>query len=388
MDLDLSILSTNLRRHRIASGKSQGEIADAAGLSRVGYRNIEAGGVAPRVDSLVRIAGVLGVQLEDLLAPVQQLKQVRFREHKMRTREELLARVGRRLADYNELEDLVGDRKRFEFRSVQREYEHKRRNRDRALEAATKAREAAGLGAQEPIRDICGLLEGNGVKMLTPKVASQGFFGLSVAADDGGPAVVVNTWSRISVERWIFTAAHELGHLILHLSAYDVERSDPDEDEEKEADAFAGYFLMPQGVFKAELEEARGLPLVDCVFKLKRIFRVSYRTVLYRIASTLPPKEGKALWPQFFAEYKRRTGRSLTKTDEPDGLGSEAFSPRPPDSSAEEPEKLLEWDFLEDRLYRLVRTAVEKDLVTLSKAAEILDLSVQDMRAVAGSWVG
>jgi hypothetical protein len=32
---------------------------------------------------------------------------------------------------------------------------------------------------------------------------------------DGGPAVVVNVWGRLSVERWIFTAAHELGHLMI-----------------------------------------------------------------------------------------------------------------------------------------------------------------------------
>jgi Zn-dependent peptidase ImmA (M78 family)/DNA-binding XRE family transcriptional regulator len=386
--MDLSILSTNLRRHRIASGKNQGEIADAAGLSRVGYRNIEAGNVAPRVDSLMRIAAVLEVKLEDLLAPVQQLKQVRFREHNMRTREELLARVGRHLADYNDLEGLVGEQKVFAFLPLQKAYARVPRTKDRANEAAARARRHAGLGPDELIRDICGLLEGNGVKVLTPKVASQGFFGLSVASDDGGPAVVVNTWRRISVERWIFTAAHELGHLILHLNAYDVERSDQDETEEKEADAFAGFFLMPQQVFESEYEEARGLPLVDCVFKLKRIFRVSYQTVLHRISTMLPAREAKFLWPRFYADYKRRTDRSLRKTDEPDGLSSEAFSPRPPDSSAEEPEKLLESDFLEDRLYRLVRKAVEKDLITLTKAAQVLGLSVQDMRAVAGSWVG
>ena len=41
-----------------------------------------------------------------------------------------------------------------------------------------------------------------------------------------------------------------------------------------EADVFAGYFLVPETVFAAALAESRGLPLVDRVFKLKRIFRV------------------------------------------------------------------------------------------------------------------
>jgi len=60
-----------------------------------------------------------------------------------------------------------------------------------------------------------------------------------VAKDDGGPAVVVNVWERISVERWIFTAAHELGHLLLHLWRYSVDNRDENKAEEREADKFA-----------------------------------------------------------------------------------------------------------------------------------------------------
>jgi len=57
--------------------------------------------------------------------------------------------------------------------------------------------------------DVCELLEDNGVKVYPLCIANDEFFGLSVAKDDGGPAVVVNVWERISVERWIFTAAHD-----------------------------------------------------------------------------------------------------------------------------------------------------------------------------------
>ncbi len=141
--------------------------------------------------------------------------------------------------------------------------------------AAEAARSVLGIKDDELIRDMCGLLEDHRVKVMTPKLASDGFFGLSIAGADGGPAVVVNTWDRISVERWIFTAAHELGHLVLHLASYDVKETDENREQESEADVFAGYFLMPEKTFAAELTDSRGLPLVDRVFKLKRSFRVS-----------------------------------------------------------------------------------------------------------------
>src|SRR5690606_13922112 len=289
--------------------------------------------------------------------------------------------------EYAELERLVGDRPRFKFAKVRRQLPAPG-DADRPRIAAELARRAVTLKDDELIRDICGLLEDNGVKVLTPKVASEGFFGLSVADEDVGPAVIVNTWDRISVERWIFTAAHELGHLLLHLDAYDAQQTDEDKKQESEADIFAGHLLMPETVFDHELEEARGLPLVKCVFKLKRIFRVSYRTVLYRISTKLPPEDARNIWRDFQRAYAAHAGTTLKKADEPDGLSPDAFFGRPPDRSADEPEKLLESDFMADRLYRLVRRALEMDAITLHRAAKILDKSLTEMRELTASWVG
>ena len=385
--MDLSILSTNLRRLRTASGKSQGELAELSGLSRVGYRSIEAGQVAPRVDSLMRVAGALGVGIEQLLAPARTLSQVRFRaQKKMHSRDDLLVRVARKLDDYNDLERLLDRSTAFVFAPVRKELGRKKPGPLRAKASALVARKVVGIQDDELIRDICGLLKDHGVKVLTPKVASEGFFGLSIADADGGPAVVVNTWDRISVERWIFTAAHELGHLLLHLGSYDVAETDENKEEESEADVFAGYFLVPETTFAAELANSRGLPLVDRVFKLKRIFRVSYRTVLYRMGEHLAAAERQKLWIRFQADFKRRSCRGLSRASEPDGLPPEAFHGSPPDRGADEPERLLPSDFVEDRLYRLVREAVEKEAITLSRAAEILGIGVEEMRDLTASW--
>jgi Zn-dependent peptidase ImmA (M78 family)/DNA-binding XRE family transcriptional regulator len=381
--MDLTILSGNLRRIRSAKGKSQGEVAEAAGLSRVGYRNIESGASAPRVDTLMRIAGALDVRLEELLAPVRTLTAVRFRaQKKMTTRGELLADVARWLDDYNEIEGLLGARERFKFASVTDKLKAVP-NAERPKKAAELAR--AVSGQRGPIRDICGVLEKNGVKVFTPKLASEGFFGLSVAARDGGPAVVVNVWERLSVERWIFTAAHELGHLLLHFDAYDVTQTEEDLSQEKEADTFASHFLMPEDLFDSALREARGLPLVRAVFKLKRIFGTSWQSVLYRIASKSP--DGGKLWGRFQWEFKEQTGHTLLKTDEPDGLAAGEFRGQPSAKVADEPEHLVEGDFIEERLHRLVRQAVEEDEISLSRAAEILGMDIESMRKLSNSWI-
>ena len=385
-------LAANLRRYRSTLGLSQQALADKAGLSRIGYRDIESGAATPRVDSLNRIAHALGVRPKELLAPVRTLSHVRFRAHKrMSSRENVLTDVARWIDDYVELEELLGDRRPWALDGLAAAMRRKKPGLERAREAATRARHELGLavdGREDAIRDVGGLLDDKGVKVLTADVKSEGFFGLSVGAQDGGPAVVVNVWDRISVERWIFTAIHELAHLLLHPGAYEVGETDEVDAEEKEADAFAGHFLMPDGLFDKEWAEARGFGLVDRVLKVKRIFKVSWQTVVYRVASRLPEGERSKLWASFRSQYARQYGHELGRADEPKSLPpAEFFSGRPVPRSADEPARLLEQDFREDRLDRLVRAAVEQKKISLSRAAEILGRDLRAMRELAASWV-
>ncbi len=380
------VIAGNLRRIRGAKGLSQDRVATAAGLSRSAYRNIESGKTQPRVRNLESIADALQVAVRELLEPVVELTNVRFRSSKkLRTRSQILTDVGRWLADYNGLEELLGERRPFRLRGIA---EQPAPGEDRALAAARAARAALGLTECESVRDICGLLDSAGVKVFPLAVASDGFFGLSVGPSDGGPAVVVNTWERISVERWIFSAAHEFGHLLLHLDDYGQDVEEEDDAHEREADAFAAEFLMPDPVFKREWDETHGLPLVDRVIKVKRIFRVSYRTVLFRLA---PTYRGWAqnIWVQFRVDYKNATGRSLSKADEPEALTDSAFlTPAPEVLRGSEPDHLSAGDFREDRLAGLVRRATESGEISLGRGAEILGLSLKDMRALSTSWVG
>ncbi len=373
-------IGVNLRRFRGALGMTQEQVAAAAGISRVAYRSLETGVSAPRVETLHALAKALEVRLQDLVSPAVELRHVRFRSfRRLNTREQILIAVERWLRGFNELEEILNDRVDYTLRglgSVQA-----------PAEAAALVRTKFGLRPSEPVRDLCGLLEAYGIKVLPLKIASDAFFGLSVAGEDGGPAVVVNTWERISVERWIFTAAHELGHLVLHLGDYGLDQKDEEERHEREANVFAAHFLMPQRVFEKEWEETYGLAFVDRVLKVKRMFRVSYRTVLYRLSET--SGFGTGIWRRFQGEYQLRHGRTLLKDDEPEALAADAFRATFPESSrAGEPEDLSPADFMEDRLLRLVRQAVESEAISLARGAEILGIPLQDIRQLSASWIG
>jgi Zn-dependent peptidase ImmA (M78 family)/DNA-binding XRE family transcriptional regulator len=367
-------IAVNLLRLRLAKGMTHQAVAEAAGITRAAYTGIESGKTTPRTITLQKIARAMDAKLLDLLAPTVELTQVRFRAHKkLKARPQILAEVATWLRQFNELEIILDSKAEYCLEGVRQQS---------AEQLAIKVRERLGLGKTEPIRDICGLLEACGIKVYPFKLASHEFFGLSVAAQDGGPAVVVNVWERIPVERWIFSAVHELGHLLLHLDSYQVDREDENPDEEQEADRFAAEFLMPQEAFQKEWQKAYGLSLIDRVMKVKRIFGVSYKTVLYRLATN----GQKDIWKKFQYSYKLRCGVSLCRSDEPEALEADSFHATE-NSRAAEPHKMDNVDFWPDRLALLVRKAIEQELITLSRGAAILQLDLAQMRALSASWV-
>ena len=375
---DETHIAANIARLRLDRQLTQADLAGKAGISRVALGKIERGMVVPRAGTLALLAKTLAVPVGELVTPVRPLESVRFRARaRVHAREQILAEVSKWLVAYAGLEADLNEQRPFRFEIKCGSIDHKS-----PAEVARTARRAAGLGPKEPVRDICGLLEENGVKLLLLETKRDSFFGLSVGARDGGPAVVVNTWDRISVERWIFTAAHELGHLLLHPSEYRRDATELPVRTEREADAFASEFLMPETTFGSEWDETRGHPLLVRVLKVKRIFRVSYKTVLYRLVES--GRETSDVWRAFQGQHRGYFGKTLRKADEPAALETSEFAWNW--SRSGEPASLTRHDFIEDRLSRLVRQALEGRRISLGRAAEILGVSREAMRKQAREW--
>lgn len=385
--MDNHVIAANLVRLRKFRGFTQEQVAEAAGVSRGTYRAIEKGRTPPRVESLRALAIALDASMRDLVTPVPRLERVRFRSLKrLKSRDQILVEVARWLSDFRELEGLLDERIPNGLAALTRRA--RRARGERAEEVAALARMHFGLSEREPVHDVCGLLESQGVKVRAVQVANDAFLGLSVAGDEGAPAVVVNTWERLAVEHWIYSAVHELAHLVLHLGAYDVSVEEEDEAQEREAEVFASHFLMPEDVFWREWSDAAGLSLLDRVIKVKRVFRVSWRVVVYRVAERLSPEQRRRLWVQVNQEYRQRSGRPLLKLTEPESVDAAVFrEPRLIARAGAEPARLDIHDFQGDRLPLLVRRGIEREVISLSRGAEILGLSLEQMRERAGSWV-
>jgi Zn-dependent peptidase ImmA (M78 family)/DNA-binding XRE family transcriptional regulator len=381
-------LAVNLMRLRKLNSLTQQDVADAAGISRVAYRNLEKGEAEPRQGTLQALAKALKVSAVDLLAPLPQLQSLRYRANREMSEQEraqghqLVVRSANWLSDFNELETLLNQKKASTLKPA--------RKGTNPETAAAKVRQAL-LGesaACDCVPDFCELLENAGIKLFLCDFKLTNLFGLSIGEVDGGPAMAINTGKNISVERQIFSMAHELAHLILHKETYGKPANLNDE-QEREADRFATAFLMPEAPFIAEWTENRGLHWVDAVLKTKRHFKVSYQAVLHQLID-LGKAESPTIYKKFRADYETRYGKKLHWKEEPpiNPVPCTAGGPPAPSPSrpTEEPRHLDPLDLMEDRLGSLVRDALDRELITTSRAAEILDIRIEEMRERMKSW--
>jgi hypothetical protein len=141
---------------------------------------------------------------------------------------------------------------------------------------------------------------------------------------------------------------------------------------------------MPDDVFEDEWGESAGLSFVDRVFKLKRTFRVSYKTVLYRLEQS--GRMSADVFALFRRQYEKYTGHTLASIDDKQALAEGEFLFNW-NRAGELGDPLSRYDFVEGRLSRLVRESLEKESISLGRAAEILALPLVEMRKLATSWV-
>jgi Zn-dependent peptidase ImmA (M78 family) len=179
--------------------------------------------------------------------------------------------------------------------------------------AATLLRQHWRLG-DKPIANMIHLLEANGVRVFSLAENTKEVDAFSLWRDDA-PYVFLNRFK--SSERSRYDAAHELAHLCLHKHG-GANTEYIGDSLEKEANAFAGAFLMPETDIRAICN--RPLYSVNDLADYKKRWRVSAAALNYRLRELGMISEGKAT-----SNYVEMSRRGWLKT-EPNGIAREQSS--------------------------------------------------------------
>lgn len=139
---------------------------------------------------------------------------------------------------------------------------------DTAEDAAQSVRRAWALGPG-PVRSLVGALEDAGGFVVRRRLAGRELDAVSQRMEDGNPLFLLNFGTPADRER--HTLAHELGHVVMHRV--------PSDDQERQADQFAGEFLMPA---RDILKSLKGGVDLGRLIELKQIWRVSMAAIARR----------------------------------------------------------------------------------------------------------
>lgn len=165
----------------------------------------------------------------------------------------------------------------------------------RGMEQAVALIQKSGHdGINVPVRcvDVFDCIDQAGAKLIFAPLDILGaFFKL-----DGSAGIILSTMTSLGIQR--FVAAHGLGHLVLgHATHLDYERillRGPLADgrvsryvttEEREADAFASYYLLPSSLMEAHMDvqgwEPSDLTQPETVYQASLRFGIGYRGAVH-----------------------------------------------------------------------------------------------------------
>jgi len=150
-------------------------------------------------------------------------------------------------------------------------------------EIAMKVREYWRLG-EEPIQDIIYILEKNGITITSMNTNTENVDAFSQRQDINGEAhyIIVLGNDKGSATRRQFSAAHELGHIIMHDAFLELDCLSKEEQREIENQAheFASAFLLPSNTFSRDISV---YPTnLDYYIQLKKKWKTSISAMLVR----------------------------------------------------------------------------------------------------------
>ena len=140
-------------------------------------------------------------------------------------------------------------------------------------EARKRSSRPLGIGTR-PHFHLSAIVEANGIILIKERVNCEDMD--AVSRWQGGRPFILCSSDRDELPRLNFDLAHELGHMVLH-NGVDV-NSDNLARVERQANYFAGCFLLPRETFSREVFSTS----IHYFFKLKERWRVSVAAMIYR----------------------------------------------------------------------------------------------------------
>ncbi len=346
-----------LKQARAAAGLSQRALAECVDLSAMAISKYETSQIAPSSDVLLRLAKAMGVKFEYFfrpitvdLADVEYRKRSRFPERK---RVAIEHQAAEQVERYLAAESVFGPDAFPPFRCP--------RISESAIADMADAERAARLLRQEwelgddSIDSLCEVLEDRGVKVVVVDADAgfDGFKGWVEGQDERVPVIGVRREPEFG-DRQRLSMAHELGHLLLCFA-----ESAPQKLREAAAYRFAAAFLAPESAVRLQFPGPVAHLSLQVLYSLKHKWGLSMSAWARRLRDLEIITE--STHRRFCVTFKQNRGDD----------GETWWSREPGKQVVPE---------IPRRFQRLVEQAVAQDIISTSRAADLLGKPLIEVR--------
>ena len=337
-----------IKQARKASNFSLRKLADEIGVSAMAISKYERDQDVPSSGVLLRLSQALQVKVDFFFRPSTVSVQLQaYRKHAVlgvKEQEAIQMRIQDWVERYLEVESLFPEEQHAANLPL-----CKAASLDAIETIALELRDHWSLG-YDAIENLVQLLEDRGIKVgiisgFEHFDACTFTYSTQSCKVDGDPVIV--TKDKLSGDRQRFNLGHELGHLILDVQG--------DLKPEQAANRFVGAFLVPAATARFELGANRTDLNINELHMLKHKYGLSMQSWIFRAKDLSIISENTAT--RLFQQFRVN-----------DWLRHEPGKPYPPETPM--------------RMERLIYRALAEDLISRSRAQELLGKPLQEFLVV------
>ncbi len=338
--------AARLQSARKMAGLSLQELADKMSniITKQALNKYEQDQMKPDSKVLIALAQALNVSVDYFFQPFRvELQDIAFRKKSKLSKkmeESIKEKARNHLERYLEIERILGISSTFKNPVEKIQVQ----SVEDAAHVAEELRKKWELGV-DAISNLIELLEDKEIKIIHFE-ASDDFDGFQASAGEI-QAIVLNTTSG-DISRRRFTAAHELGHLVMN-----IDSSISKKDQEMFCMAFAGAFLLSEDKMIAEFGRHRTQISIGELIAMKKLYGVSVQAIMRRL------KELNIITDSYHKNFCIRIRQT---------------------GNYKEPKWIYEGHEEPQRFRKLLFRAASEEIITMSKAASLANKTLAEFK--------
>lgn len=349
--MDAQVFAKRLKQARILKKISMDQLVQMMGgcVTKQAISKYEAAKMVPGSTVHIALATALGVDLDYFFRPfnfdINDL-EVSFRKKSNTTVKDVNAlkvQIQDQVERYLEVEEILGinegmtDKPEGDVLSTS----------EQMREEAIKLRKKWNLGF-DAISNVLSLLEFYNIKVIMSK-APKGFDGVSGVVNNSNYIIVLNE-DQDHVERRRFTAMHELGHLLYNDR---FAENLTQREREKLCDSFASEMLFPSSILKEIFKPGDNITTFE-LKQMQMVYGISIDALMHELHEIGIVSDSK------YRGFCIQKNKNKSFKDWVEGSRYEEYKT--------------------SRFETMVYTAMGNKLITISKAASLLQQSVSNVR--------